>query len=187
MNLDTLRTLITRIASCLVRYPNLILVQPMTTSRSIIVTIDGHRDDIGKLMGKQCRNVKAIEAIVNAVPQHRRVRVNIAEGYTGDKLAPIDIRTDPNWTEAKDKEGAEHLADVCASIFQESNLTWQSTATHTVYTICITPEPCKELEAALHTVMKAWGGMRGRFVTVELAGGFAADGHPYPVREGQTT
>lgn len=168
MNHEPLLAAVKSLAECLVSYPTDLRFEIAESVRQVVITINGNRDDIGKLMGRDCRNVKAIQAIAQLITETeaKTAHVNIAEGWTGLKGA---VR--PAVGELPDNAAIRRLGVVCRSLFKQYSLKKVGTSTHTTLTVFTTPTPRPEIQPALQTIFKAFGGMNNRFVTVEVVEG----------------
>lgn len=167
MNHEPLKAAVKSLAECLVSYPADLRFEIAESIRQVVITINGNRDDIGKLMGRDCRNVKAIQAIAQLITEKeaKSARVDIAEGWTGVKGAER-----PAMPELPENAAIRRLGAVCRVLFKQHSIQKVGTSTHTTLTV-YTTSPRPEVEPALQTIFKAFGGMNNRFITVEVVEG----------------
>lgn len=156
------------LAECLVCHPTDLRLEIAESERQVVVTINGHRDDIGKLMGKECRNVKAIQALIAVLTEResKSARVNIAEGWTGAKG-----ETRPTQSELFCNAAIRRLDTVAKLLFDQHSIRKSATSTHTTLTVRTSNTPRMEIEPCLQTVFKAFGGMNNHFITIEVIKG----------------
>jgi len=74
--------LLSKIVCALVDRPEFVVIKMHAAEEGVSFAIDVHRDDIGKIIGKQGRNAKSLRIIVGAVGQklHRRYVVVVDQG-----------------------------------------------------------------------------------------------------------
>ena len=74
-----MKHLVEHIARALVDYPDQVVVQQVETERSMVLELRVDPADIGKVIGKQGKIVKAIRTVVGAaaVKANKRVMVEI--------------------------------------------------------------------------------------------------------------
>lgn len=168
MNHEPLLAVARSLAECLVCHPNDLRFEIAESVKGVVITINGHRDDIGKLMGKECRNVKAIQSIIAILTERdaKEAKVNIAEGWTGAKG---DTR--PVARELYGNAAVRRLGGVCRHLFPKHDLRKAGTSTHTTLTVLTPTAVRSEIEPALKTVFKAFGGMNNHFIDIEVVGG----------------
>lgn len=165
MNYEPLVSVARALSESLVSHPTDLRFEVAESHKNVTVTINGHRDDIGKLMGRECRNVKAIQSILQVLTERHAkcTRVNIAEGWTGQKG---DAR--PAQKELFENAIIRRLGIVTRELFTSAMIQKVTTSTHITLTVLCVPAPTPEIEPSLQTVFKAFGGMNNRFVTIEV-------------------
>lgn len=168
MNHAPLLTIARALAECLVSHPKDLRFEFAESHKQVTLTICGHRDDTGKLMGRDCKHAKAIEAVLQLLTERETkiARVNIAEGWTGEKGA-----TRPEPGELFENATIRRLGAVCRELFNPLKIEKVGTSTHLTLTVVVAVSPRPELEPCLQTVFKAFGGMNNRFVTIEVVEG----------------
>ncbi|WP_243386826.1 KH domain-containing protein [Bacillus kexueae] len=67
--------LISTIAKALVDHPEEVSVDRKETENEIVFTLSVHKDDVGKVIGKQGRIAKAFRTVVYAAGNHSNKRV----------------------------------------------------------------------------------------------------------------
>ena len=70
-----MKELIKRIAESLVDYPDQVSVKEIQGQRLVVYELEVAKSDIGKIIGKQGRNVDAIRTILKAVAGKARKQV----------------------------------------------------------------------------------------------------------------
>ena len=72
---------LTKIAKALVDQPEEVSVNVLEGSQSTVLELTVAKDDLGKIIGKQGRNAKAIRTIIGAASakQHKRAVLEIVE------------------------------------------------------------------------------------------------------------
>ena len=166
MNQEPLLATATALAECLVCHPKDLRLEIAESARGFTITINGHRDDIGKLMGKACRNVKAIQAILAVITERdaKTVRVDIAEGWTGEKG---DKR--PALEGLITNFALRRLGVVCRHLFTKPfEIVISGTSMSTTLTARVKEPIRPEIEPNLQSVFKAFGGMNNHFLTIEV-------------------
>lgn len=66
MSVDKIKTMVHDLAAMLVDKPEDIEISREDRSDAIIVVISVHKDDVGKIIGKNGQTAKALRALVNA-------------------------------------------------------------------------------------------------------------------------
>ncbi|KMY49423.1 KH domain-containing protein [Peribacillus loiseleuriae] len=76
-----MKDLIETIVSALVDYPDDIQVMSREEDDRILYTLSVHKEDMGKIIGKQGRVAKAIRSVVYAAgsSQHKKIYLEISE------------------------------------------------------------------------------------------------------------
>ncbi|MGN1401692.1 MAG: KH domain-containing protein [Bacillus sp. (in: firmicutes)] len=76
-----METLIKTIVSALVDYPDSVSVQTMEDDDRITYTLSVHKEDMGKVIGKQGRVAKAIRTVIYAAgsTQQKKIYLEISE------------------------------------------------------------------------------------------------------------
>lgn len=76
-----MKDLLTKIAKALVDQPEEVSVNVLEGSQSTVLELTVAKDDLGKIIGKQGRNAKAIRTIIGAASakQHKRAVLEIVE------------------------------------------------------------------------------------------------------------
>jgi predicted RNA-binding protein YlqC (UPF0109 family) len=168
MNHEPLLTVAKSLAECLVSHPELLRFEVDESNEHVIITINGHRDDVGKLMGKDCKNVKAVQAILQLITERdaKLARVTIGEGWYGNKG---DARPRP--TELFDNLAMRRLGSVARVLFPSATLNKAWESAKLTITITTSPAASSEIQPCLQTVLKAFGAIHGRFVAVEVVEG----------------
>lgn len=69
--------LLWHIIRSLVDYPDSARITRTTDDMGILLTLDLHHDDMGKVIGKEGNTVKAIRTILHAAGSRARARVNL--------------------------------------------------------------------------------------------------------------
>jgi hypothetical protein len=74
--------LLAKIVCSLVDRPEFVVIKAHASEEGASFSIDAHRDDVGKIIGKQGRNAKSLRIIVSAIGQklNRRYLVLVNEG-----------------------------------------------------------------------------------------------------------
>ena len=73
----SLKELIEFIARALVDHPDEVEVAEITGEQTIVLELKVAKDDLGKVIGKQGRTVKAMRAILNAASSKLRKRADL--------------------------------------------------------------------------------------------------------------
>lgn len=74
---DSLQQLVTFLAQALVDDPDAVSVHAIAGSQTVVLELKVAKDDIGKVIGKQGRTVKALRSIVAAASSKLRVRADL--------------------------------------------------------------------------------------------------------------
>lgn len=76
-----MKDLLTKIAKALVDQPEEVSVNVLEGSQATVLELTVAKDDLGKIIGKQGRNAKAIRTIIGAASakQHKRAVLEIVE------------------------------------------------------------------------------------------------------------
>jgi predicted RNA-binding protein YlqC (UPF0109 family) len=76
-----MKDLLTKIAKALVDQPEQVSVNVLEGSQATVLELTVAKDDLGKIIGKQGRNAKAIRTIIGAASakQHKRAVLEIVE------------------------------------------------------------------------------------------------------------
>ncbi|SIQ74809.1 KH domain-containing protein [Peribacillus simplex] len=76
-----MKALIETIVSALVDYPEEVIVSSKEESDRIVYTLSVHKEDMGKVIGKQGRVAKAIRTVVYAAgsSQQKKIYLEISE------------------------------------------------------------------------------------------------------------
>jgi uncharacterized protein len=79
--------LLFRMISALVDHPSEVAIQAISEEAGATFTIRAHPEDVGKIIGAQGRNARALRTIVSAIgrKQQRRFNLVIDEGATGNR------------------------------------------------------------------------------------------------------
>ena len=75
-------TLLSKIVSALVDQPEEVRITPTPQSEGVCFRVAVHRDDVGKLIGKQGRTARSLRIILSAIGMkvRRRYSLDIVEG-----------------------------------------------------------------------------------------------------------
>jgi predicted RNA-binding protein YlqC (UPF0109 family) len=164
-----IQQLVLAAASQLVSHPSDLDVQAAVSIKTVTVSISGNRADTGALMGKECRNLAALEAIVRQVAHPREARISIAEGHCGAPGQRTDIPLRAHWGEREDELLRQAVSKLVQAVVEDAphEITIKSVAMDTVVTICV---DCANpaLESAFQVVFRAWGRRHGRRVRVDM-------------------
>lgn len=77
MNVDKMKELIETIVKPLVDYPDQVSVEEKSDERNITYLLSLNKEDIGKVIGKQGRVIKAIRTVVYAAGTSHNKRIHL--------------------------------------------------------------------------------------------------------------
>lgn len=165
MNHEPLRAVILAAAECFVRYPDLLRIELHENTKNITAVINSHKEDVPKLMGAGCRNVKKIRDLGNILTEreYKWFKVSIGEGWTDRHNAPFQSASIGEFDELSVNRMGRILKEMLPNWKIERN----SGAEHTVLNITAEELP-DGLEATLQSIFRAYGGMHDRFLGVKF-------------------
>ncbi|TLS37342.1 KH domain-containing protein [Pseudalkalibacillus caeni] len=73
----TVKELIETIVKALVDHPDEVIVSEVQNDRSVTYQLTVHKDDMGKVIGKQGRVAKSIRTVINAAAVNNNQKVNL--------------------------------------------------------------------------------------------------------------
>lgn len=168
MNHEPLRAVILAAAECFVRYPALLRIELCENTKNITAIINSHKEDVPKLMGAGCRNVKKIRDLGQILTEreYKWFKVSIGEGWTDRHNAPAQL---PSVMEF-DNAVVDRMDRILRHVMPTRNWTQNShsTAEHTVLNITAYDELPDGLETTLQSIFRAYGGMHDRFLGVKF-------------------
>lgn len=74
---DSLKDLIEYLARALVDHPDQVAVAEVSGEQTVVLELRVAKEDLGKVIGKQGRTVKAMRAILSAASSKLRVRADL--------------------------------------------------------------------------------------------------------------
>jgi predicted RNA-binding protein YlqC (UPF0109 family) len=74
-----MKALVEHIVKALVDQPDLVLVEAVEEGKTLTLRLTVHPDDMGKVIGKQGRTIKAIRSVVYAATPSQKVRLDIVD------------------------------------------------------------------------------------------------------------
>lgn len=74
---DSLKELIEYLARALVDHPDQVAVAEVSGEQTVVLELRVAKEDLGKVIGKQGRTVKAMRAILSAASSKLRVRADL--------------------------------------------------------------------------------------------------------------
>ncbi|WP_171016765.1 KH domain-containing protein [Pseudalkalibacillus caeni] len=72
-----MKELIETIVKALVDHPDEVIVSEVQNDRSVTYQLTVHKDDMGKVIGKQGRVAKSIRTVINAAAVNNNQKVNL--------------------------------------------------------------------------------------------------------------
>ena len=86
------------VAKALVDNPNAVEVDRKVDEMGVLLTIKVHKDDVGKLIGRQGNTAKALRTLLRVVGMKNHARVNLKidepEGGRGPRAGSVDDMVD---------------------------------------------------------------------------------------------
>jgi predicted RNA-binding protein YlqC (UPF0109 family) len=168
-----IRDLALAAAEPLVKYPDLLKVTVSPGVRTIHVELCGHATDTGALLGMDCRHALAIETLLRIQDGERQVKVRIGEGYVGAKEPRVNVPLTDAWLPSNDIALNDIVARVLTLTTGTSvqRIQTESFGQNTIVKAEMRGSHNLEIQDALSAIVRPWGRVRGRKVSVELING----------------
>ncbi|MDE2096143.1 MAG: KH domain-containing protein [Patescibacteria group bacterium] len=172
-NADSLVALMTDVVKGFIIHPeDLKVTQISPTSRSLLICLQPHAHDMGKVIGEGGAMVKALRELASQMGEAvgLRVKVEVQEPVVGRRRHHDPFKHDPNYCAADDLLRLERIArfifDECAQVRLLGDGPEHSTL---VLMVDLTKFDCeRELVDALDVVWRATGLAHGHKLSVEM-------------------
>lgn len=161
------KDLLRQIVAGYVSHPQALQIEASLIGTTIVMRLDPHAEDFGKIVGSRGNNFHALQTIFSAAAAKAGKRLNL---ILKDKpRAYCDLppfRANPNWQRGPFETLLR--TTLSAAINGEYTLSQGDVENTTVYEIGAVKE-AEEVAKAVHTIFHAIGKAQGRFVLINFA------------------
>lgn len=167
MNDEPLRAVVQSLAECLVSHPLDLRLELHEEPDRVLIDIDSHRSDVGKLLGGGGENAKTLKTIANIIAERdfKWANVTILDGWTGERGGRDG--TIP-WTPASASFLTRRIGIISGFLFENPQIRVTSENNHTDIVVKTSSVPEPGCEAALRSIFRAYGSRHQRFVKVSV-------------------
>lgn len=143
---------------------------PKQVSR-VMVMIQGHSNDTGRMIGGLSRTRTALQLLINqfATLRNEVATVEILEGWTGTRdSTPAPFIQDEDWTRKKSVKLVDKFKAICEAILGPVDMRYDDSGNRTVFRL--NGNIPNDLYGALQIISRAIGKTSRRYVSLQING-----------------